>query len=121
MLRVFADNGTHASAKGNGWLKELDESVLWHVQTRQQSQGPDFTTMKLLVLSTFLCIVLMTATTSAKRADNNCNSRQFDLTMDNRNKINANRALWPGGTDEEGVERPGASSYKQLKGFTTCE
>lgn len=76
--------------------------------------------MKLLILPAFLLIALATATTLPKRAVN-CNGRKFDLSVDNWNKINADkslRAFWRGGTDEEGVEWPGAASYRQAPEFT---
>ncbi|KAI4261145.1 MAG: hypothetical protein L6R42_003652 [Xanthoria sp. 1 TBL-2021] len=66
-------------------------------------------------------IVVTSATVLVPRAVN-CNGRSFDLTVDNWNKLKVDesiRAFWQGGTDAEGVEWPGAESYRQPKEFTT--
>ena len=55
-------------------------------------------------------------------ATTNCNSRDFDLTPDNWNSINADKSLeafWDGGTDGEGNKWKGASSYGKPNEFTT--
>ncbi|KAL9610260.1 MAG: hypothetical protein Q9167_005031 [Letrouitia subvulpina] len=52
----------------------------------------------------------------------NCNGRKYALTVNNWNEINADKSMkgfWDGGTDAEGVKWPGASSYDDLKQFTT--
>lgn len=77
--------------------------------------------MRAVAASILGLIVATTAIALTPRAVN-CNGRKFELSVDNWNKIKADesiRAFWEGGTDAEGVNWPGAASYRQPKEFTT--
>ena len=69
-----------------------------------------------------LAIIVASAASVITPRAVNCNGDAFDLTVENWNKLRVDesiRAFWDGGKDAEGVDWPGADTYRSPRAFAT--